>query len=318
MPFYGGVVTAPPVVYTPQITYRLADNIGTTLLNLHDRQHTITVQMDFGMPDGRTVIVNRPGADGTLDTTAYHGARAVTWQGVIVGTLDVWTGFLDTLRGLCHPAARPYLYATRPGWTGERRMLLRADAFSAPLTTARQVQVTWRGVDGVWESAVQQTVSLTSSGVSEIFTISDADAISNDTRISNQATFGIPYPRSYPYSYGSGGAEAGVTIVESAGTVPSPPLIRIYGQCTSPKILCATTGVVMSWPGLSIADGAFLEVDCAARTSLMGGNPGSPEGFDFSVSDWASVPPGTSQWQTAVATSGDGFQVTMGWRDRWL
>ena len=230
----------------------------------------------------------------------------------------MWATFLDALQGLCHPGQRPYLYALRPGWAGERRMLLRADAFSAPLTTARQVQVTWRGVDGVWEAATESSAVLDSSGVSDIFTISDSDVISDDTPISDQATFGSPYPRHYPYSYGSGGAEAGTTIVTSAGTTSSPPLIRIYGQCTAPKVLCATTGVLMSWPGLSIADGAFLEVDCQARTALMGGNADSPVGFDYTVSDWPVVPPGSSQWQTALAPSGDGFQVTMGWRDRWL
>lgn len=97
--------------------------------------------------------------------------------------------------------------------------------------------------------------------------------------------------KTYTYSYtrGYNPSSGGTVSFNNTGSVPTPPVLRFYGFCTSPQaVLTDDQRIVLDG---TIAAGDYLEVDCAARTVKLNGttsrlnllNPTSTTFFDLPV-----------------------------------
>jgi hypothetical protein len=110
----------------------------------------------------RAVAGSRPQADGSLDTTSWLGAGAVSLS------LNLYTGdraLLDELAVFMDPSYRPYLIVDDDGWAGERRVMLRPDNWTKAIATGagaqRVVQMQWQAPDGFAEDNALTIVTLT-------------------------------------------------------------------------------------------------------------------------------------------------------------
>lgn len=127
------------------------------------------------------------------------------------------------------------------------------------------------------------------------------------------------FPHGFPYSYGdfSGGGNVNVT---NGGTVPTFPIVEVYGPITGPAVYNVTTGKVVSFPGLSIGAGDYLEVDMRRETAELNGSPdvNMIRYLDVAGSEFFALEPGVN----AIRLSGTGFDAAtiarVKWRDAYL
>lgn len=298
------------------ISYRIGDEAGNTLLHLHNRQPAVTAQMDLGSPAVRTVTLDRPGADGTINETIYSGSRQIVWTGKILGSLTDRDAFIDDLEAVCHADARNYLYAKRPRWPRERRALVVAQSTSKPYVRDMTIVATWTGIEGALEDSVLSQVPIPTSATGTAFPVSNSTVLTNDLLLTDGPKFGLSFPVTFPVSFGSGSSNAAIRI-ENEGRTRSPFVARLYGPFGGAQLICPTIGLQARWPGLTIPAGSWIEFDTGNETSLIGGDVGAPAGFDIASSSWLWVPPGTSQWQMRFASFGDGARGEIDYRARW-
>jgi hypothetical protein len=239
-------------------------------------------KLDLGYPDPRAVEDDRTQADGVEDTTAHHGARAVTAELFLLSS-ERPGAKIDALRAFCHPGKRPYLVVDDEDWPGPRRVRLRADAQSAPhessLVGNRAVAVSWRAPDGVMFSTDARDASV-SPGGGEI-----------------GRTYPLVYKRTRVYPAGGG---LGTVRMEVGGTAPAQPISRLYGPFGGAGKRTGwaneSTGERLEFDGLQVAAGDYVELDHRERTVRLNGNTDAASNryrfLDFSVSSWWALEPG--------------------------
>lgn len=282
---------------TNAVPTRLVD--GARELVLSPEHGYSRASLDIGFPTVRAVSQPRPGRDGEDDTSEHHGAAAVTLDLMLVPRPGrTLTSMLDALRSFCHPAARPYLVVERDGT--QRRIRLRADQGSSPLTTPshQKVQVAWRAPDGVMESLAEQV------GV--------ASAIGD-------AVGGFAFPLTFPMTFPASSAAGSVTVINDGNTVVSP-VLRLYGPATDPRVENQTTGEQMLFSGLTIAAGDWLEIDCRELTARLNGLPDQSRlsRLDFAASDFLRLLRGTNTLRYFPVSFGDGARLEARYRSAWL
>jgi len=64
---------------------------------------------------------------------------------------------------------------------------------------------------------------------------------------------------------------AGSVVISNGGTAPVFPVVRIYGSVTDPVITNTTTGRSVSFTGLTIPAGHYVDIDMANETVLYDG-----------------------------------------------
>jgi hypothetical protein len=274
---------------------RLED--GARVLDLRGAGYKVG-RLDVGFPTIRPVTHARPDEDGELDTTALHGAAAVSMDLMLIPGALTLTALLDELRSFCHPASRPYLVVERDGQ--QRRMRLRADQQSAPITTPmyQQVQAQWRAPDGVWEALAEQ--------------IGTSDAVT-------AGSGGRSYPRTYPLTYAESSPVGAVT-VGNDGNVAVRPLLRLYGPSDGPRVENQTTGERLIFTGLTLLAGEWLELDCMEKTARLNGlaNQSRLAQLDFLNSTWLRLLPGMNTVRYYPVSFGDGARLEVRFRPAWL
>src|SRR6185436_12976530 len=110
-------------------TLRLeAPGLDTLVLDPYDGW--IGTAFDPGDAETRAVTDPAPDADGTIDSTSFTGARAVTLRVDLVATsLSLWE-MRQRLRAFTSPAIRPTLYVQFAPDAPEQRMVLRRSQFN--------------------------------------------------------------------------------------------------------------------------------------------------------------------------------------------
>ncbi|MCW3038473.1 MAG: hypothetical protein JWM31_378 [Solirubrobacterales bacterium] len=272
---------------------------GSSTLELTRETGYRVQKLDIGFPTVRPVSQGRTDRDGEDDTTELHGASAVSMDIKLFPTTTLTlTEILDSLRAFCHPKIRPYLVVERDGV--ERRIMLRADQQSAPITNpfVTEVQVAWRAPDGV-EEAVTEEVGL-------------ANAVAS-------AAAGRSYPRTYPLTYPASSAVGSVTVTNS-GTVPVLPVLRLYGPCTNPRVENQTTGEQMVFSGLTIAAGDYLEIDSKNATIRLNGlsNQSRYNLLSFAVSTFPHLEPGLNTVRYYPVSFSTGARLEVRYRSAWI
>lgn len=258
--------------------------------------------LNLGDAETREIAENAPDADGTIDTTAHIGARAVSAE-ITVTTVD-GTGTLHDLiarlRAYTHPRLRPTLFVT-DGDGPELQIALRRGTFDAPagLEHVRTVAAQWIAPAGVLESAELHTVLATNGG-----TGTEAGRL-----------YDLVHPRVYPSSPVLGSA-----LAVNAGTADAYPLLRIYGPCTDPVVVNDTAGRSLTFSGLTIATGQFLEIDTRARTIRYNADPADSRysKLVFPTSRWWSLAPGENRVRFTPATGSGGAVTEIVYRDTYL
>jgi len=279
-------------------TARIVDPSGNTLLTLaNDQASYILNELDLGFPSVRAVSQPYPGRDGDVDTSRYVGPRSVTARVTVSATN---TGpLVDTLAGLMHPGQRNYLVASRADWAADRRIVIHGETFACPPGPVRVAQCGWRAPVGLWEDAAATTLTINPTGSS---------------------TGGFSFPMVFPFVMAPGQA-AGSTMVTLGGSVAAPVLWRLYGPVTGPIVRRADTAEQLSFPGLVINQGDYLQIDQDAKTVLLNGLTTASlyNRLDFAGASWWRLPPnsttGVSFTGTATGPTTSGVLTV---RNRWM
>jgi hypothetical protein len=250
---------------------------------------------DPGYPDIREVVSSYPDRDGTLDATRYVGARAASLALVTVPAPDI-DRVLSTRRATPDDAGNYSADAwadALTAWTriGRRvrliyklrgmplrAIILRPSQLSAPVNGssgvdrfARTMQVQWKVPDGM---------------IYELPDEEDADPVAPDRSLAgiplgNAPVDGVKFTP--PLSFGSEINFSGSTSTPAVGTIPyfgtmpSYPIVRVRGGCTSPGFSIADDNGIrasMTFTGLVIGANEYLEVDLALRTAYRYGAGG--------------------------------------------
>lgn len=257
--------------------------------------------LDAPSPGTREVVDNRTDDDGTWDNTALFGSRACTIELLVTENAR---SFENDLSRYLHPLLRNYLVVEDDGWAQARRLLLRIDQWSAPLTTdlapdQRKIQLQWKCPDGIWEAVdtVEETV------LGDLFT---------DT--------GRTYPKSYPWSYPSTDV-VGAAIITNPGAAPAHFTAKLYGPCSGPQLVNETTGERLGFlSGLALAAGEYVEINTRAQTAYLLGNSSADRlnFLDFMDSSWWRLQPGDQQVRYAPLAGSSGTAAVITYRPAWL
>ena len=252
-----------------------------------------------GVPPVRNLLTQRSQASGAFVRTKYTDSRTITLEGEVVGsTIEGAFDSFDTLAAAMYDSI-----------TTERTLKWRRD------TTGEQLQA------GVRLSDFQP------------LTLTDGAAW-----IKYQATFTCPDPRvysqtlttgtgaalstaaggkTYTYSYtrGYNPSSGGDVSYTNSGSVPTPPIIRIYGYCTSPQVVL-TDDIRLIFTG-EVADGDYLEIDAAARTVKLNGTTSRLNLLDVANSSFFALPVGTGTVQMVASNFNANARVDLIYRSAW-
>lgn len=101
---------------------------------------------------------------------------------------------------------------------------------------------------------------------------------------------GKRYDYTYSRSYDpSTGGTVPYNTITAGGSVPTPPIIRIYGFCTAPQVILESTGERIALTG-DIQNGDFIEIDCAERTVKLNGTVNRSNLLDVVNSTFFELP----------------------------
>jgi hypothetical protein len=263
-------------------------------------------QLNLGWPEVREVVNNKPAQDGTDDLSQYWGSRAVTAD--IVADGQPVDQLAAQFGKYMLPSIRPILHYVldRPG-APERTLTLRASGYSWPISgkQRREVHLAWVAPDPIARDVVTQTATAWSG------------SSSNPGR-----TYNLIHNRIYP----PGGGSATTGTIRSAGDVFVKPLLRIYGPITAARVQMApsTGGSFDIYFKLSsvISSGQYVEIDTAAHTAYLGGDPTQSviSQMDWSSSNWPALPPAPAYSALRLyGTSTAGMtQVQAFWQDGYI
>lgn len=262
--------------------------------------------IDFGATNPRQVSTPRPLRHGTTNRTKVLGDRSVTMTLELfdADTSDVTVrDWLDRLAPWCDPERRSFLYFTDPAGAhdparrGERRIRLVADKMSAPREhpTSVMVAASWIGYRGVLEDAAETTATVVPAD----------DAPGWSPPLVPPLTFPGPLP-------------AIGTTVHQIGTTAAEITARIHGPITGPVLTNVTTGELVSFPGLVLRAGEWLDLDFAAPSALQDGTANRYGRLDFALSTWWRLPMG----QSVITLTGESItpdaRAELAWRSPYL
>jgi hypothetical protein len=160
-------------------------------------------------------------------------------------------------------------------------------------------QVSWVAADPYWYQLGETEIQLSLIGYEE-------DGRNYDLR----------FDRRYPTV--EGGQGVGIALVRGMET---PPRIKIFGQCTNPRVINQTNGRQLAFIG-TVAEGEYLDVDGAEHTIWMNSDPMADRysWLDFAISDWWLLEPGQNivRFTADDIPVGSAAHVVLSWRERSL
>ena len=278
---------------------RLID--GDRTLDIVPRSGVRAATLDFGFPSVRASVQDRPGRHGVNDITRLHGARSATLGGHVAATDGKsFAEWFDELAWFLHPSRRPVLEFRRPGQDA-RRMVLRADSFSAPLQASRpnhpEFSASWIVPSGR-EEAAEESVRHANPEEGEA-----------------GRSYNLTFDRAYPASTGLGTIQ-----VVNEGTADADPVLRIFGPCTDPQVTNETTGQTLKFDDITVAIGDWLEIDTAEATVLLNGSAAASrfQFVDFPGSSFWPLVPGPNIVRFHPQSSSSPSVAEVRYRSQWL
>ncbi len=129
------------------------------------------------------------------------------------------------------------------------------------------------------------------------------------------ASGGKIYPYTYPRGYNP--SSGGSASVNNGGIIPTPPIFKVYGYCTSPAVRLQSTSEEISLNG-EISDGDFMEIDVYNRTIKLNGTVNKANLLDSVGTTWFSLPPGADTVQLLAPNFNASARVDVIYRDAYL
>lgn len=280
----------------------LDDQLGNTLTLVPNNLITVT-GITIGLPEVRAVVEDRPDTDGTRDTTALIGARAVSITAELYATpaalADQWRAFMA-------PRKRVYLYCYDTEWLSTRRLLLRADQWADPIAQGaddvfRAVQAQWRAIDGMWEDANATQVQISAYAA---------------TTVGMTFTGGMKFP----IAWVAGVAVTG-TLINNLGALPMHITAQLYGPCSGAALINDTTGQAMSFISTAnIVAGNYVALDTRERTANLLSDPAQSQlaNMDLVNSAWWQLQPGANSVRFAPTSVTSGAMALLTYRQTYL
>ena len=260
-------------------------------------------RLDLGIAEHRDASSPAPDMDGSNDPTWLIGARDVIVAGTMIPDVAELWEMREALTSFASPRLRCTLtFQESP--TSPVRMVRRARAFqiptranAAPLDAFR---VVLRVERGVIESADERSAIVYASGAGA----------------SAGRTYPLIYPRTYPQA-----PPVGSTPAVNAGRFDASPVMRVFGPCAGIEIENRTVGRALVFdPSFALNVGEYLEIDVAARTIRLNGDPAQSRqsALDFASSRWWSLASGTNDLRFTPTEYVIGARVEVIWHDTWL
>ncbi len=275
-----------------------------------DREMILYPRIDDGLvllgidapgPAIRAVTASRPDDDGEDDTTALYGATSCAIRALATATPAAW---VDELGSYMHPASRPYLVVADDEWAQVRRLRLRSENWSKPLSaeqapTQRTILAQWRAPDGAWEAEDQATVTLNSDIASSV---------------------GFSFPITFPLALTATSSGGSLQTV-NAGNAPAHIVARLYGPCSAPRLINDTTGEAITFTtDLVLSAGQYIEVSTLDKTAYLLSEVSASRlsTIDFSANTWWQLRPGLQSIRFTGTDSSTGSQAVIYYRPVWL
>lgn len=117
--------------------------------------------------------------------------------------------------------------------------------------------------------------------------------------IQYQVSFTAPDPRVYDQSLTSV-VSSNVTVAATgatcaytnSGSIPSPPILRVYGGIVAPVVRLVSGGAGLTFSS-TVAGGDYLEINTQNRTVKTNGSTNALSGLTASTSEWFDLPAGS-------------------------
>jgi hypothetical protein len=252
-----------------------------------------------GTPPIRNLVTQRSQASGGFVRTKYNDTRSITIEGEVLGsTIETAFDNFDTLAAAMYDSitTERTLKWTRDSAGQQLQAGVRLSDFQ-PLTLT----------DGAAWIKYQAT-----------FVCSDPRVYAQTLTTGTGAALAAPAGgKTYNYTYtrGYNPSSGGDVSYTNAGSVPTPPIIRIYGYCTSPQIIL-TDQVRLIFSG-EIGDGDYMEIDCAARTVKLNGTTSRLNLLDAVNSTFFALPVGTGSVQMVASNFNANARADLIYRSAW-
>jgi hypothetical protein len=249
-----------------------------------------------GTPPIRAVVTQRSQASGSFIRSRYTDDRSIVLEGEIVGTSieDAFDKF-DVIAAAMYDSitTERTLKWTRDASGQQLQAGVRLSELQPIVLTDGSPWIKWQAQFRAPDPRVYAQSLSTSTGASLA-----------------AAAGGKTYTYTYTRGYNpSSGGEASFT---NSGSVPTPPIIRIYGFCTSPQVvLTDDTRLVFSG---GVGAGDYLEIDCAARTVKLNGSTSRLNLLDPVASTFFALPTGTGTVQMLASNFDSAARVDLIYR----
>lgn len=252
-----------------------------------------------GTPPIRNIVTPRSQASGGFVRTKYTDQRAITLEGEVLGsTIEAAFVNFDTLAAAMYDSitTERTLKWTRSSAGTQLQAGVRLSELQPLVMTDGSPWIKYQATFTAPDPRVYSQTLTTGTGA-----VLAAAA--------GGKTYTYTYRRSYSPSSG------GSVSYTNSGSVPTPPIIRIYGYCSSPQIvLDANTRLVFTG---EIAAGDYLEVDCGARTVKLNGSTSRLNLLDVVNSTFFALPVGTSTVQMRASNFDSNARADLIYRSAW-
>jgi hypothetical protein len=250
----------------------------TSTLDLMDQANGYRVQsLDVGFPTVRAVTAAQPSRDGDLDTTALYGPRTVTVTG----------SFVPSSQGSRQKAMQALAWWCQPRL--RPRLVYAYDSDEAPL---------YLWVRGAALAAPASNPAVSAFTVSWVAPDPVARTLTTQNITINPSATGT---------------------ATNNGTYRAWPILDIYGPATNPVVTWNPPAPPsqIAFSSLTIASGAYVEVDTGAQTCLLGGDPNQSvySGLNFASTVWAGLEPGATTLQFNATSTAAPARLVVTWAD---
>lgn len=262
------------------------------------------VVLDTGWPEVRDSVIALPDRDGVADYSRFMAQRVVTISGEIIpNEQNGRQSILDRLARYCVPGVRPRLVVALAG-DQPRAIVLRADAFSAPLEHLSTGRISFAAS---WRSANDPRFYALDSS---------SEIVLPPLAVAAGRVYDLVFPRVYPTAYGG----AGTVDVHVAGTAETWPTFEIFGPITNPNIAELDADGEIAFVGLNIAQGHYVTVESATRRVYADGDPAADRYsyLDVARTRWFALEPGDTTLRFTGTAYGPPTQCRISWTDAYL
>lgn len=255
-----------------------------------------------GLPPVRTDVRVRPARHGSIDRSQWTDAQLVTIEGIVTATVPGGEDALEQLHELATPLLDTLeqgaaLLKWQEGSSGrELQRSVKLAAFESPQVDAQTPLIPWQ-VQLLAEDprAYSQTLSTVTSA-----------PMGDDGG-------GATFPLTFPVTFNAAGG--GIASFDNEGNRSTPPVFRLFGGLTDPRVRLMPDGPEIVVDG-TINAGDWLTIDVANRSVVLNDDPNIRRLhlIDFAESTWFDLPRGEGTVRLLATTADADAEMTVEYR----